>query len=147
MFPRALEQPPATGERPFATLADLAMATAALERAGAAIALVIALGAQPTDPGLEGLDTAAVGRALLVRRWLRAPADLRPLASPQMSELARRIRDAESSTARRATALDELRALAPAVESLGAVSPAASAVLERWIDGILRGLPSSSQPE
>ncbi|HEY0711782.1 MAG TPA: DUF6178 family protein, partial [Polyangia bacterium] len=38
LFPRVLEQPPAPGERPFGSLSDVALATAALERAGAAIA-------------------------------------------------------------------------------------------------------------
>ena len=39
LFPRLLDHPPAAGERPFESLHDLATATAAMERAGAALAL------------------------------------------------------------------------------------------------------------
>jgi len=49
LFPRLLEQPPAPGERPFATLADLAAATRAVERAAAALELLAGLGIRPAD--------------------------------------------------------------------------------------------------
>jgi hypothetical protein len=144
MFPRVLEHPPVTGERPFASLTDVAIATAALERAGAAIALVIALGAKPGDPGLDPLDTASLGRALLVRRWLGAPADLRPLSAAQTKELTRRLAEASASASRRTAAAAEIRGLAPSIG--GAVSPAVDAVLARWIDGLLQGLPFPGGP-
>ncbi|HEY0705406.1 MAG TPA: DUF6178 family protein [Polyangia bacterium] len=144
LFPRALEQPPAPGERPFASLVDVALATAALERAGAALALVLALGAKPGDPGLDALDTASLGRALLARRWLGAPADLRPLSPAHGKELVRRLKDVEANPSRRTAAAAELRSLAPSVG--GAVSAAVEAVLTRWIDGLLRGLPFPGAP-
>ena len=91
LFPRALESPPAPGERPFATLADLATATRAVERAAAALELVAGLGIRPAqlspeslaamakaassgpeavsiDPG--AIDTGSLARTVLVARLL-----------------------------------------------------------------------------
>ncbi len=56
LFPRLLEQPPAPGERPFATLADLAAATRAVERAAAALELLAGLGIRPADLDPLALD-------------------------------------------------------------------------------------------
>ena len=85
LFPRRLDQPPAAGERPFASLADLQLATAALERAGAALTLVFGLGWRPETlqpPAAEALgvgdvaqiDAGTLARTSLARRLLDLPA-------------------------------------------------------------------------
>ena len=47
--PRRSTSPPAAGDRPFATLADLAAATRAVERAAAALDLIAGLGVRPAQ--------------------------------------------------------------------------------------------------
>jgi hypothetical protein len=47
LFPRLLDTPPAASERPFSSLADLATATRAVERAAAAVEMVRTLGVEP----------------------------------------------------------------------------------------------------
>ncbi len=80
-----LADPPSNADRPFRSLADVARATAAVERAGATQALLLGLGVAPADlaPGstlLEdaGLDAAALDAGLLARtalvRRILAPA-------------------------------------------------------------------------
>ena len=94
LFPRVLEDPPAPGERPFSTLADLAAATAAVGRAAAAVELVTGLGVRPwhllpeaieamanlvgrngetlaIDPA--AIDTGVIARTVLVARLLGGP--------------------------------------------------------------------------
>lgn len=99
LFPRLLDTPPAPGERPFASLADLATATRAVERAAAAVELVRRLGIEPAQLSPEGLatmaktvglepgqgtldpaaiDTDVLGRTVLVHHLLDLPAH--PLA-------------------------------------------------------------------
>ena len=56
MYPCLLDQPPFAGERPFASLRDLATATAAIERAGAALALVVGLGVRPEHLTTQGTE-------------------------------------------------------------------------------------------
>ena len=94
LFPRLLDQPPAAGERPFATLADLATATQAIERAAVAVELLRRLGvdashlspealsAMATSVGMgsatgtldaAAIDTDVVARTVLVRRLLDLP--------------------------------------------------------------------------
>jgi len=58
-FPRMLETPAAPGERPFLTLADIATATRAVERAAAAIELVTGLGVRPHHISPEALERMA----------------------------------------------------------------------------------------
>ena len=102
-FPRLLDQPQAAGERPFASLADLASATRAVERAAAAIALLRRLGFEAdhlspdglarmaldagVEPGKGTLDPAAIdtdvlARTVLVRNLLDLPA-MPPTALPK----------------------------------------------------------------
>jgi hypothetical protein len=112
LFPRILEDPPAPGERPFATLADLATATRAVERAAAALELVAGLGIRPAqlspesllamakaasadsaavaiDPG--AIDTGALARTVLVARLLGDPrAPLTALSSSAITDFKRR---------------------------------------------------------
>ncbi len=99
LFPRLLEDPPAAGERPFASLADIAVATHAVERAAAAVELLSRLGVQPAQLSPESLatmaqevetptakasldpaaiDTDVVARTVLVQSLLRLPTT--PLA-------------------------------------------------------------------
>jgi len=99
-FPRALDTPPAPGERPFASLADLAVATLAVGRAAAAVELVTGLGVRPqqlTPEALEAMakaagaktpidpasiDTGVLARTVLVARLLSGqPAPLSVLPS------------------------------------------------------------------
>jgi hypothetical protein len=64
LFPRLLDHPPAAGERAFASLADLATATHAVERAAASVELVRKLGVEPAQLSPDGL--AAMARAVEV---------------------------------------------------------------------------------
>ncbi|HVU51907.1 MAG TPA: DUF6178 family protein, partial [Polyangia bacterium] len=87
LFAGILDDPPSNADRPFHTLADVARATAAVERAAATQALLLGLGVSPADLGpgatlLEdagveeaALDAGLLARTALVRRILeRAPA-------------------------------------------------------------------------
>ena len=56
-FPRALDTPPAPGERPFASLADIASATLAVGRAAAALEMVTGLGIRPQQLVPEALES------------------------------------------------------------------------------------------
>jgi hypothetical protein len=49
VFPRTLDTPPGPGERPFASLADLATATLAVGRAAAAVEMLTGLGVRPQE--------------------------------------------------------------------------------------------------
>ncbi|HEX7498998.1 MAG TPA: hypothetical protein VF524_01710, partial [Polyangia bacterium] len=97
------EDPPAPGERCFATLADLAAATHAVERAAAALELIAGLGVRPAQLSPESLaamakaasrkgatvvidpaaiDTGTLARTVLVARLLGGPpAPLAALAA------------------------------------------------------------------
>jgi hypothetical protein len=158
MFPRNLDQPPAPGERPFASLGDLAIATAALERAAAAIALVVALGATPVEvaaPSSDGvapdggLDTGIVGRTLLVRRWLGVKPILAPLDSESRKKFEQHLKKAAASPEHRAVCAAELKRLLPTSMSPtaapGSAATAAAAVVNRWVEGILDGAPLFGQ--
>jgi hypothetical protein len=61
-----LDVPPAPGERPFGSLADIAVGTLAVGRAAAALQMVAGLGVRPqqlTPEGLEALAKAAGGES------------------------------------------------------------------------------------
>jgi len=97
LFPRLLDTPPAAGERPFRSLADLARATAAVERAAAAQAMLRALGVTPADVSSDSgallasdadeaaIDTGVLARTVLVRRLMAgngdAPGPFAPLSA------------------------------------------------------------------
>jgi hypothetical protein len=84
LYPRLLDDPPAAGERPFRSLADLAHAAAALEQAAAAQAMASGLGVTAEDlaPGgplsadggadEAGLDLGVIARTVLVARLLES---------------------------------------------------------------------------
>jgi hypothetical protein len=108
LFPRLLEDPPAPGERCFATLADLAAATHAVERAAAALELIAGLGVRPAQLSPEALsamaqaasregaavvidpaaiDTGTLARTVLVARLLGGPpAPLAALAAKAINK-------------------------------------------------------------
>ena len=81
-FPKALDTPPATGERPFACLADLAVATLAVGRAAAAVEMLTGLGIRPqqlvpealeamaTSAGATAVDPASIDGGVLARTVL-----------------------------------------------------------------------------
>jgi hypothetical protein len=87
VFPRSLDPIPATGERPFATLADVTRATLALEEAGAIVEMVLGLGIRPEHICPERLaliggehpidplsvDAGVLARTVLVRYVLGVP--------------------------------------------------------------------------
>jgi hypothetical protein len=150
LFPRILDVPPAPGERPFAALADLAVATAALERAAAAVALLLALGARAEDVAqfataspaeAAGLDAGVIGRALLVRRWLGEPGGLQPLPAKARARLEAEVARAAVDPQHRAALAEELARAAPLPGAIGSAAPAVAAVLARWIEGVLAGVP------
>jgi hypothetical protein len=58
-FPKAIDTPPAPGERPFASLADIALATLAVGRAAAAVEMVSGLGIRPQQLVPEALESMA----------------------------------------------------------------------------------------
>lgn len=102
-FPKALDTPPAPGERPFASLADIALATLAVGRAAAAVEMVSGLGIRPQQLVPEALESMAkaagagsatidpasidagvLARTVLVARLLSgqpAPLTVLPIAS------------------------------------------------------------------
>ncbi len=103
-YPRALDAPPALGERPFGSLADLATATQAVSRAAASVEMLTMLGVRPQqlvpealealakarvggdDRGLDpaGIDAGVLARTVLVARLLgdgMAPLSVLPTAS------------------------------------------------------------------
>jgi hypothetical protein len=157
MFPRLLDSPPASGERPFRSLADLARASAAVERAAAAQAMLHALGVTAGDVGggsgdvgggsgallasnadEAAIDTGVLGRTILVKRLLSAdrdagPAGLVPLSADEVRRFSGLLR---KSTSGPPALPDELRQRAHAL--LAAVTPpplavAGAEVAERWI--------------
>ncbi len=100
LYPRLLDEPPAAGERPFRSLADLARAAAALEQAAAAQAMVTGLGVKPedlapggaafaeTDADESALDFGVVARTALVARLLESGARQEARPSPGLRPLA-----------------------------------------------------------
>ncbi|HEX4407093.1 MAG TPA: DUF6178 family protein [Polyangia bacterium] len=77
LFAGILDDPPSNADRPFRSLADLALATAAVERAAATQAMLLGLGVTPATlaPGAPllddtGVDEAAVDAGLLARTAL-----------------------------------------------------------------------------
>lgn len=133
-FPRALDADPATGSRPFASLADIARVTARLEQMAAQLALLFALGVRPQhlaptewprlgiqDP--HAIDTGRVARTVLVQRLLgsREPG-LVPLTRDDLVAFTALAFDVQER------AFETLQAAAPG----GTLPPAAKLVARRW---------------
>jgi hypothetical protein len=129
LFPRALETPPAAGERPFAQLADIALVASALERAGAVVALLHGLGVRPEaiaeldDPA--AVDAGELARTVLVARLLGDQGPLHPLTAATIQKFEKRFKD-------RTQARGAVRDVLPA-----APGTASAAVLDRWADSLV----------
>jgi hypothetical protein len=155
LFAGILDDPPSNADRPFRTLADVARAAAAVERAAATQALLLGLGVSPADLGpgstlLEdaGIDQAALdagllARTALVRRILeRAPAagDARvpfePLEPAQVRDFEALL---ESRPGGAAKLPEVLRKKAEAILEVAApprLAGAAHEVAARWLIGL-----------
>ncbi|MES1210011.1 MAG: DUF6178 family protein, partial [Pseudomonadota bacterium] len=154
LYPRLLDDPPAAGERPFRSLADLARAAAALERAAAVQAMISALGVTLEDllPGgavlaqtqtdEAGLDFGVIARTVLVARLLEASdttpprsgrAPLRPLKPEEVTAFEGRLTRGKDGRPEMPAAFERgglalLQEAAPAP-----LAAAAKAVAARWI--------------
>lgn len=155
LFPRLLDDPPAAGERPFASLADLATATHAVERAAAAIELLRKLRVDPAQlspeslaamaqaSGLEAgkgtldpaaIDTDVLARTVLVRRLLDlAPVPLAPLSKAAIDEFKLNFNDGPQLPDGAEHKVLEMLTIANANKSLE--GPALE-VASRWLHGL-----------
>jgi len=146
VFPRILDDSPASGERPIASLADLARLTAAIERAAAAQVLLLGLGVTPaalelaTGDGVEPADRAAIDTAVLARTALilallsggptpGAAEGLRPLTPLEIGRFGKRVA-ASPAVLGQARAL--LEGLAPE-----AMTRAAREMAARWVASLV----------
>jgi hypothetical protein len=151
LFPRLLDVPPAAGERPFSSLADVRMATAALERAAAALGWVLAFGLRPADLTAERLQAAGIGEhgdvdaGTLARTWLARDLISRPALglAPLDRELAAAVRQRLDTLAadRDAVAREKARLLSAGTDIWPGSAPTSTAlaVLSRWIDELFAG--------
>ena len=147
LYPRLLDQPPGGGERPFQSLADLARAGAAVERAAAAQAMLRGLGVEPRDiapdaPALvaSGADAAAVdagtvARTVLVRRLLAAGrgAGFAPLDAKDVRAFESQLQRGRSGPAKLPAALAKRARALLDTATPAALAGAATSVAERWI--------------
>ncbi len=145
IFPCQLDHPPSAGERPFASLRDLATATAAIERAGAALALVVGLGVRPEHISPERLsvmgvadpavvDTGLLARTVVVQRLLgRRPGPVEPLPAQAISSFANKFNGSPQHIETMAkSAASILQSAAPG----GRFLPATEAVATRWLHSL-----------
>jgi hypothetical protein len=137
LFPGVLDDPPAAADRPFASLADVARATAGIERAAAAQAMLHGLGvaAEQVAPGAAAIeaaaldeaavDTGVLARTALVLRVLGGkPASFRPLDPREIQRFQRMAPETIAQAAK--------VALETVVPAPLAGSAAAAAVAARW---------------
>jgi hypothetical protein len=154
LFAGILDEPPSNADRPFRSLADLARATAALERAAATQALLLGLGVTPAllapgsplveDTGVEqaALDPGLLARTALVQRILR-PSSPKP-GQPMILEAldAKDVRDFEALVGGQGGPVKLPEVLAKKAKAIleaatpGRLAGAASAVAERWLAGL-----------
>jgi len=148
LYLRMLDQPPAAGERPFQSLADLARAGAAIERAAAAQVMLHGLGVEPRDiapdaPLLEAsgadpaaLDAGLLARTVLVKRLLsigKTPA-IAPLDASEVRAFESQLRRDKTGPARLPDAIAKrARALLEAAAPASLAGAAATAVIDRWL--------------
>jgi hypothetical protein len=162
-FPRILDVPPRAGDRPFASIADVARATAALKEAGAAQAMLYALGVRVEHIGTDAVTTSPDGgesddatavdagvlaRTALVARLLADDSSPRGNPSRPFRPLSRdEVREFETLTRVQASEKDASpmklndKLSRKVKEILDAASPAAlleaaRKVGERWIAGL-----------
>jgi hypothetical protein len=147
-----LDEPPTGVDRPFRTLVDLARATAVVERAAAAQALLLGLGVRPDDlappsapleaAGVEpaAVDAGLLARTVLVARLLDAKANgPRPLAALEPSDVRdfRALLEDDGGRRPRLPEVLERRARAILAEATPpALAGAAAAVHARWLAGL-----------
>lgn len=155
LFPRILETPPAAGERPFATLADIALATHAVERAAASVELLAGLGIRPQQLTPEGLallaqgpapsdvvqtidpasiDAGLLARTVLVARLVTGPSAGLQVLSPELIQKFKQhfICDTQHIADTEVMAMDLLRSSSPSRTLEGAASEVAS----RWVKSL-----------
>jgi len=154
LYAGILDDPPSNADRPFRSLADLALATAAIERAAATQAMLLALGVTPAalapgsplfdDTGVDeaALDAGLLARTALVRLVLRraggkdAAISFDPLEAEDVRDFEALLERAPDGAAK----LPEvIRKKATAI--LDAATPprlagAAAPVAERWLAGL-----------
>ena len=145
LYPCMLDSPPNASERPFASLRDLATATAAIERAGAALALVVGLGVRPEHISPERLDVMDVAdpaaidngllaRTVLVQRLLgQGPGPVEPLSSKAISSFKKQF---ISSTQHIETMAKSAASILQSASPGGRFSPATEAVATRWLHSL-----------
>jgi hypothetical protein len=157
MFPRILDEPPVSGERPFESLADLARAGAAVEGAAAAQALVRGLGVTPEDLGpggtiVEGttvdeasLDLGLLARTALVRRLLDArkapaiaftPPPFQPLEASDVRAFETLLGGSKAGPPKLPVTIEKKATAILAAAVPAALAGAAASVAERWIAGL-----------
>jgi hypothetical protein len=153
LFAGILDDPPSNADRPFRSLADLALATAAIERAAATQAMLLGLGVTPATlaPGAPllddtGVDEAAIDAGLLARTALvrlvlrrvgaKDPGSFEPLEAEDVRDFEALLERAPDG----ATKLPEvIRKKAKSI--LDAATPprlagAAAPVAARWLAGL-----------
>jgi hypothetical protein len=156
LFPGVLEDPPKPNDRPFASMADIARATLAIQRAGAAQALLVGLGVRAASllpdalEGTSGADAVAVDTAVLARTALvlgvldssptiKLPISFRPLLPEEIRTFEKRVSASKGDEEDRMKA-SEVKRKAKAL--LDAASPkalgeAVTEVVRRWVDGLV----------
>ncbi|HET6149253.1 MAG TPA: DUF6178 family protein [Polyangia bacterium] len=165
-FPRILDDPPRTGERPFASMADVARATAAIKEAAAAQALLYGLGVRAEHISGDAVTTSAAGgetadaaavdagvlaRTALVARLLASDSSLkrdpsmpfRPLSTDEVRQfeaLTRaqgQNRDKDISPMKLSDKLTrKVKAILDALAP-EALAEAARKVADRWVAGLV----------
>jgi hypothetical protein len=154
MYPSLLDHPPATGERPFGSLADVARAAAGVEVAAAAQALLYGLGIRdrdlaPGSPALAetGTDEAALdlgifARTALVRRLSdastgNAETAFGALDPREVAAFEARLRPTRGGPPELPAPLkSRAHAALQALKPRGLAAGAAEAVIERWLAGL-----------
>jgi hypothetical protein len=151
-----LDDPPAGADRPFRSLADVARATAAVERAAATQALLLGLGVTPaellTGAGLldgTGVDDAAVDAGLLARtalvRRILAPAGASgtadatpfgPLDATQVRDFQALLETAPGGAVKLPEVLKRKAKALLAAATPARLGGAATEVAERWLESL-----------
>jgi hypothetical protein len=147
LYPRPLDDPPKAGERPFAGLADVGRATAALEKAAVAQAMLRGLGVTPadlapdsgllravTDADETAVDAGVIARTVLVRRLVSSSATVVSALKPdEVRAFNVLVRPARSSRARLPPALEKRARSMLAAAAPPHLAHAASLVAARWL--------------
>jgi hypothetical protein len=164
LFPRRLDDPQGgatglpgtTGERPFASLADIQKVGAALERAAAAVTMLHGLGVTAatlapeelpalglSESELPALDAGALARTVLARGLLEPGVrwPVTPLAPARERELNQHLKDLQRDPGALRAAEERMMAAALATWPRPPAPDAARAVAVRWVTGVVTDLP------